>query len=242
MKRLLVIAVATVATFGCSALRDLNHRDHNNYENPFYAKYLNTGSALDNQILRTMEALRQRPDSAELHNELGSLLVQKGFPKDAEREFERAVNADSDFYSAWYNLGVVRAARGDDLGARHAFYRTIAHKPGHSHALFQLGLIEEKRENIDRAVELYAKAFGINPHLLEVDFNPRIVDTKLVDLALLKLYPTQHTRESMQFHGAPAGYRRPAVEAPSPQPRPENIVTPAPPATDPSQQPKKPPV
>ena len=52
-------------------------------------------SALDAQIASTVEAVRQNPDSAALHNELGALLMQKGFPKDAEREFERAINADS---------------------------------------------------------------------------------------------------------------------------------------------------
>ena len=162
MKRLLILAVAALTLAGCAELFD---RDKNPYENPFWAKYLNTGSNVDAAIARALEAVRQNPDSARTHNDLGVLLVQKGFPKDAEREFERSVNADSHFYPAWYNLGLVRASRGEDIGARHAFYRTVAYKPGHAAALFQLGLIEERRQNSDKAVKLYAKEVseGIYP-------------------------------------------------------------------------------
>lgn len=242
MNRILTIAVAAALLSGC-ALHDRLHPQPN-YDNPFYAKYLNTGSELDGRINETLNALRQNPDSPSLHNELGMLLVQKGFPKDAEREFERAVNADASFFPAWYNLGLARAARGDDLGARRAFYETIDQKPGHAQALFELGLIEEKRRNRDKAVDLYAKAFRINPALLGVRTNPRILDSELVHLALLKLYPDEHERRSMGFQGAPAGWqdRREDPPAPSPEQTPEKIVTPAPPATDPSQQPQKPPM
>lgn len=234
MNRLFLIAVTALVLSGCS--------NNANYENPFYAKYLNTGSQLDAEISHKMAQLRENPDSPALHNELGALLVQKGFPKDGEREFERAINADGRFYPAWYNLGQVRAARGDEIGARRAFRNTIDHKPGHALALFQLGLIEEKRHNNDRAIELYAKAFSINPALMAVSVNPLILDSELVDLALLKLYPTEHDRRGMLFHGTPTGWQeRQDPEAPSKETRPEKIVTPAPAPTDPSQIPVKPP-
>jgi tetratricopeptide (TPR) repeat protein len=235
MKRLLPIVTLAALLAASSALAA--HKSQNPYENPFYGKYLNTGSATDAQIQRTIEALRQTPESAPLHNQLGSLLVQKGFPRDAEREFERAVNADGHYYAAWYNLGLVRAANGDGTGARRAFYRTVDLKPGHAAALFQLGLIEEQRENYDRAVHFYSKAYAINPALLDVDVNPRVLDSKLTHVALLQGYSQAHTRESMQFQGAPiAGRDKVVPEAPSPQASPRNVVTPAPPVTDPSMQ------
>jgi tetratricopeptide (TPR) repeat protein len=235
MKRLLpvVLVVAALTAAGCSSMVGTSEM----YESPFYAKYLDTGSALDAQITRTLEALRANPRSPILHNELGALLVRKGFPNDAEREFERAINADSRYYPAWYNLGLVRAARGDQSGARRAFRRTVNVKPGHAAALFQLGLVEEANQHIDRAVDLYAKAYSINPALLDVQVNPRVLDSKLTHLALLRLYPIKHTRESMQFQGTPSGYREPQPrEAPSPQQPAEAIVPPAPPVTDPGTQ------
>lgn len=239
MNRLLAIAVAALALSGCSLI----YNDAN-YDNPFYAKYLDTGSELDGRINATLNALRENPDSAALHNELGSLLVQKGFPSDAEREFERAIDSDRRFYPAWYNLGLVRAARGDELGARRAFRNAVDRKPGHAQALFQLGLIEEKRGNSERAIKLYAKAFKINPLLMSVRVNPGILDTKLAHRALIEMYPTEHDRRSMLFEGTPSGWREAEdPQAPSPEQRPEKIVSPAPPATDPAQQPPaRPPV
>lgn len=234
MKRLALLAAALMIIGGCSATRSDNE---NPYANPFYAKYLNTGSTLDADIAQTLHALQQDPKSPELHNNLGALLVEKGFPKDAEREFERAVNLDSHFYPAWYNLGLVRASRGDELGSKRALSRTVDLKPGHAAALFQLGLIEEKRGHRDRAIELYAKSFGINPSLLDVQVNPRILDTKLTAYALLRLYPDAHARESMQFQGGSSTRVPQPQEAPSPQQAPETIVPPAAPVTDPAMQP-----
>lgn len=232
MKRLLLLAAA-VALAACSTTT--KHHDSNPYANPFYAKYLNTGAWVDAEITRTINDLSANPRSATLHNTLGQLLIQKGFPKDAETEFERAVNADSHFYPGWYNLGLVRMSRGDLIGAHHAFSRTVHYKPGHSAALFQLGLMEEKRNHPSAAVEYYAKAFTINPALLDVRVNPRILDSNLVDIALLKAYPNDHSRQSMAFNPAPPGYVQDGLNTPP------KVIGPAstPPAAAP--QPVKPP-
>ncbi|HVG22616.1 MAG TPA: tetratricopeptide repeat protein [Thermoanaerobaculia bacterium] len=232
MKRTLILLAALTA-FGCADFRKTTAAD---YETPFYAKYLNTGSSLDARINRALAGLRSDPTSAALHNELGMLLVQKGFPNDAEREFERAINLDGKYHEAWYNLGLVRAARGDEGGARRAWMATIHNKPGHAQALFQLGLVEEKLQHTDRAVDLYAKAIAINPRLMDVAVNPRVLDTKLLHLALIQAYPAAHDRASMQFQGGGARRTTPQ-QAPSAQPTPQQIIPPAAPATDPSQQP-----
>jgi len=239
MKRflLLPLGLAALALAGCAVTKSLtHHKSENPYAQPlFVQKYLDPNNPLDAQIQRTIDALRVRPDSAALHNQLGQLLVQKGFPKDAEREFERAVDADNHFYPAWYNLGLLRMARGNYTGAHVAFLSTVHYKPGHSAALFQLGLMEEKAQHTQEAVDLYAKAFSINHALLDVRVNPRILDAKLVDLALIKLYPNDHARQSMQFQ--PTGtYVQRSLEAVSTQPAGQNIVAPSAPLTDPSQQ------
>src|SRR5205807_8554662 len=121
---------------------------------------------------RTIDGVRALPTCAELHNQLGQLLVQKGFETDAETEFERAVDSDRHFYPAWYNLGLMRMARGNWTGAHIAFLATVPEKPGHSQALFQLGLMEEQRGHVDAAVDYYAKAFTINHTLLDLPSNP----------------------------------------------------------------------
>jgi tetratricopeptide (TPR) repeat protein len=228
MKRLLAAAAAALTLAGCAAFKNinLNHRTDNPYEKRlFVEKYLDPAVPLDAQIQRTIDALRALPNSAELHNQLGQLLVQKGFPKDAEQEFERAIDSDRHFYPAWYNVGLLRMARGNFTGAHVAFLATVHQKPGHSQALFQLGLMEEQRGHVDSAIDYYAKAFAINQTLLDVRSNPRILDSKLVDLTLLRLYPKDHARQSMRFLGTPPGYAQqnltpPAAEASAAQPAP----------------------
>jgi tetratricopeptide (TPR) repeat protein len=238
MKRLLLATAALIAITSCAALQKETHHEkaENPYVNPFYAKYLNTGSALDARIQSTLTALQKDPKSPQLHNDLGALLVQKGFAKDAEDEFERALNIDSHYYPAWYNVGLVRLSRGEIISARHAFGKTVSLKPGHAAALFQLGLLEEQAGNTNSAIKHYAKAFEINPALLDVQVNPRILDSRLTHVALIRAYPNMHSTESMQFQGAPGYIRDQPAQAPSPQARPSDIVTPAPPVTDPSMQ------
>ncbi|HEY8131728.1 MAG TPA: tetratricopeptide repeat protein, partial [Thermoanaerobaculia bacterium] len=160
MKRSLILAVAALTLFGCASVRKQNKNPY--AHRLFIEQFLDSRNPLDAQIQQTLQALRANPRSAALHNQLGQLLREKGFPKDAEVEFERAVNADPHLFPAWYNLGLVRQARGDYPGARFAYLRTIHYRKGHSAALFQLGLMEEQRHNIDAAVAYYAKAFSIN--------------------------------------------------------------------------------
>jgi tetratricopeptide (TPR) repeat protein len=243
MKRALTTSLAALTlvsmTYGCGSLQNLSlHRGGNPYEGRiFYTKYLNPqGSALDARIQHDLDQLRTNPDLASVHNDLGQALLEKGFPKDAEVEFERSVDADRRFYPGWYNLGLVRESRGNFTGARFAFRRAVAYKPGHAPALFQLGLMSEKCGDNSEAIEYLSKAFLINRQLLDVRVNPRILDSHLIDLALVKAYPDHHARASMQFQGAPVGYIDATEPALSPQPTAAQIVTPAAPVTDPGKQ------
>lgn len=211
MTKTFILAVAALAAFGCTALQHKQNADA--YDAPFYGKYLNTGMPIDAQIQARLDGLRENPDSAQLHNELGTLLVQKGFPKDAEVEYERAVSSDKKFYQAWYNLGTVRALNGDTAGSRSAYARTVDLKPGHPQALYNLGLLEEQAGNTERAVALYAKAFRHNANMMDVRYNPRLVDSRLTHLALIKLYPEEHARRSMQFQGMQPQPKDPATDA-----------------------------
>lgn len=228
MQRLLITAVA-LSLAGCAVFQ----ADPTPYDPPpFYARFLNTGSELDAQITQTLAALRESPDSPILHNQLGQLLVEKDFPQDAAREFERAINLDGDFYTAWYNLGLVRASLGDVSGARRAFRRTVNYRKGHGPALFELGLMAEKEGDDRAAVAYYAKALRHNPELLTVRHNPRVLDSRLMHLALIEKYPRAHAHESAVFEVPPAGYAEPEREAVSDEPTAGEIITPAAPVTD----------
>lgn len=210
MKKIAVIAAAALIAAGCSTTKFHSHRSQNPYANPFYMRFVNPSVPLDASIQRDVEILRVNPNSAATHNDLGQLLIQKGFPKDAEVEFERAVNADRRFYPAWYNLGLARAARGENHLAQFAFDRTLFYKPGDAWAHFQAGLLAEQRGDTESAIDHYAKAILRNHALLDVKVNPRVLDSKLIHLALIRAYPNEHARDTMLFQGTPPGYGEPS--------------------------------
>lgn len=240
MKKTILLLTLLPLLGGCAAVQETYDRVRfgaNPYqEPPFYARYLDPARPLDRDIWSVLEKLRVDPGNPQLHNELGTLLVTKGFPVDAEREFLRAVRNDGRLYAAWYNLGLIRQAQGNHRGAIAAFRETVDLKPGHAPALFQLGLIHEKRGATEAAIEYYAKSYAINPAMLDVRVNPRIVETSLVDRALLVNYDTQKRIASSVMQTVPTGYVDPrtrdaAPAAPSDVPQAEDIVTPAPPVT-----------
>lgn len=211
MKKIAVIAATALIAAGCSTTKTRfhSHRGENPYANPFYMRFVNPAVPLDASIQRDVDILRANPNSAVTHNDLGQLLIQKGFPKDAEVEFERAVDADRRFYPAWYNLGLARASRGETIGARFAFDRTLFYKPGDSWAHFQAGLLAEQRGDMDAAIDHYAKAILRNHSIIDVKVNPRVLDSKLIHLALIRAYPNEHSRDTMLFQGTPSGYAQP---------------------------------
>jgi len=245
MKRTVVILGTVALLTGCAQIRgkiDQARYGENPYvERPFYARYLSPTSPLDRQIEERLTGLRANPRSATLHNELGGLLVTKGFSNDAEREFNRAISIDSEFYPAHYNLALVRESKGDLSGASRSLQATVRNKPGHAAAIFHLGLLEEKRGRNENAIAYYSKALRYNRALLDVRVNPRILDTRLIDQALLLGYEEEHAERSMRLLGTPVGYVEPA--AVSNQPKAEDIITPTAPVTEPAaQSPTAPPV
>lgn len=239
MKNALLLSLLAFFATGCLTIQNRLDRarfgDNPYLEAPFYTRYLDTGSELDRDIQAYLGALREDPENPVFHNELGRLLVLKGFPNDAEREFRRAIASDDDFYPAWYNLGLLRASRGQYSAALRALNRTLDDKPGHAAAHFQKGLILERQGRTDDAVDSYAKAFKINFHLLEPRVNPQIIDSNLIDRALLQIYPEEHRRRSLQLQPTPPQLV-PERQAPSDVPELDEIVAPV--AREPQGQPQ----
>ncbi len=214
----------------CSSWSDARTKreERESYKNTFYMKYLDLGSSLDREIMARIEALRVNPASPALHNELGALLFERHFPKDARHEFERAIKVDKRFYPARYNLALLELAEGNEGRAERQFRKVLRQKPGHPEAHFSLGLMYEKNGRRDAAIEHYAKAYTINPELLQIKRNPRIVESELVTASLLTVYDESRARGSVQFQAAPFGYVEPAPPTPPAELVPDAIEEPVP--------------
>lgn len=239
---LLFVFGAAQCTWTHSMVDRVKHGENAYLDAPYYTRYLNTGSRADQQIREHLAALAENPDSAPLHNELGALLADKQLLNDAETEFRRAIAADRRYYPAWFNLAQTREARGNFSGAERAYGDTLDVKPGHPDAHFRLGLLLERRGKHDAAIDHYARAIKINRQILDVRKNPRVIDSQLLHLALLALYPEEHARRSVGMEGTPAGWVDKSVaqeESDSPEASPEEIVAPALPSTAPPAPPPK---
>jgi len=219
MKKLVVGALALALLSGCASFKE--HRaesarikvERESYQNPFYLKYLNPNNKLDQAIYARIEALRENQVDPVTHNELGALLFQRDFPKDAMAEFEKAIDLDKKFYPAWFNKGLVYLSQDKLHSAERSFRKAVNLKPGFGEAQFHLGLVYEMEGRHEAAIEHYARAFSINWDLLDPRVNPRIVDSELRARALMELYQKEHASAAARFSGPHPDYN---FEAPAP--------------------------
>jgi tetratricopeptide (TPR) repeat protein len=106
--------------------------------------YLNLGVArlkqddLEGATAALARAAELDPALSRVHLYLSWVAMRRRLPDEALREGERAVALDARDPEAWNHLGAVRAQSGDAQGARAAWERTLAIRPGDSQALANL--------------------------------------------------------------------------------------------------------
>ena len=132
-------------------------------EDPFYRKYLVAGNPLDDEILSMEKKVEANPNDATLRNDFGNLLALRKFPEQAAEQYEMAAELDPTNFIADYNLGILRETEGKMAAAMTAYQKSIARKPGFPQSRFRLGRLYEMQDNLDAAVEQYAKALRIDP-------------------------------------------------------------------------------
>lgn len=113
------------------------------------------------------EACRLAPDTAEYQNNLGFALYLLGRHAEAVEALRRAVVLQPNLPRYRNNLGFALGALGDDAGARAAFVAA----GGPAQAENNLGLLFERRGELERAREAYAQALKLDPSLGEAQRN-----------------------------------------------------------------------
>ena len=89
--------------------------------------------------------------STDLAN-LGVLILEKGFPNDAEHYLREALKLDEGNYEAAYRLGLVLQRQGHDHKAMRYYKKTLKVRPGFAEARFMLALAEERGGLRDAAI------------------------------------------------------------------------------------------
>src|SRR5262249_47986938 len=91
------------------------------------------------QVFREM--LRDYPNSAEVHNNLGLVLLQSKDSGNAQVEFQEALRLKPDYADAHYNLALAFLQKHDLESGLRELERTVSLNPQHTDALYNLGVV-----------------------------------------------------------------------------------------------------
>ncbi len=214
MKRVVVVAVV----LACAAVARA----------AVFERFLSPDRPADRAIMAYVKLANAGQASSRDLTELAVLLVDKGFPKDAETYLRQALTLDKKNFDAAYRLGLVLQRMGRDGEAVRAYKRALKVRPGHSEARFMLALAEERCGRRSEAIRDYAKAYHHNPSLSDPDRNPLVYDSSLQTEAELVRYRAEVAAATLKVEAVdPEAVKRMMAAIPSAQATPAAAAAPA---------------
>jgi len=217
-----------------------------------FERYLHADRPADRAILGYLQLDQEGKATSRDLAELGVLLLDKGFPKDAERYLRKALAKDKENFEARYRLGLVLQRQGQYREAIRCYKKVVRQRPGHAYARFMLALAEERAGRRTAAIRDYAKAYRFAPDLAVPAKNPLLYDSKLQIEAQIERYRFEVATETLKVEAidpaavarmmsalpggqpdrpvqvAPGGVATAPAPTPTPQPGAPPAATPAP--------------
>lgn len=166
-----------------------------------FERHLSADRPADRAIMAYLELEKSGKATSMDLAELAVLLVNRGFPKDAEEYLRAALKLDKHNHEAAFRLGLVLQRQGRDAAACRYYRRTLKERPGHGPARFMLALAEERAGRTRAAVEDYKRAYRHAPDLADPAKNPLVLDSRLQTQALIEHY--RDTVDRATYHVFP---------------------------------------
>ncbi len=113
------------------------------------------------------EVVRDHPESAQAHLDLGRALIRLGRLDAAEAELRQGLRLDPTAVNGHYLLGGVLVLRKDDAGAEACYRRAIELKPTHHLAHYQLGQCRLRQHDSAGAADAFRAALRARPNMTE---------------------------------------------------------------------------
>ncbi|MBZ5516770.1 MAG: tetratricopeptide repeat protein [Acidobacteriia bacterium] len=110
-----------------------------------------------------LATLREVPDSAMSHNNLGNSYRQEGNRTLARQQYVAAIASDPSLFEAYVDLALVLQEDGAVEGARAMFRRAAQVNPGLPETFYGWGLLERGAGDVELARQLFARAVALNP-------------------------------------------------------------------------------
>lgn len=201
---------------------------------PVYVHWLVPGDPGDETIREYWERSRRGELSPAGLVDLGTMLFERGYPKDALEMYREALHRDKTLYEAWFRIGVVEHRAREYEDARHAYQECLDLMSGHGWCNFYLGLLEEQTGHPTKALEHFEKAYEHAPALADPKVNPEVLQSKLQVGAAVK-----QSSEERFTAAAPLAFLEPQqvqevrqqylpTATPSPTPTAAPVATPTP--------------
>ncbi|HVN75880.1 MAG TPA: tetratricopeptide repeat protein [Thermoanaerobaculaceae bacterium] len=153
-----------------------------------FERFLSPDRPADRAIMGYLELIKAGKATSMDYANVGVLILEKGFPGDAEDYLAAALKLDKHNYEAAYRLGLVLQREGRDREAVRYYKKTVKERPGYAQALFMLALAEERCGEREAAIHHYAKAYRHAPELANPKKNPLVYDSALQTEAALRHY------------------------------------------------------
>jgi hypothetical protein len=201
---------------------------------PVYVRWLVPGDPGDETIREYWERSQRGELSPAGLVDLGTMLFERGYPKDALEMYREALHRDKTLYEAWLRIGVVEHRAREYEDARHAYHKCLDLMSGHGWCNFYLGLLEEQTGHPTNALEHFERAYEHAPGLADPKVNPEVLQSRLQFGAAVK----QSTEERFTA-AAPLAFLEPKqvqevrqqylpTATPSPTPTAAPVATPTP--------------
>ena len=129
----------------------------------------------DKAIPLLQEAIRQRPNNASYHYELGFTFDQKDLTGQATEEYRQAISLKPDHWEAHNNLGTVYFNNSQIDEAIKEFSTTLQIDPSNAVAHNNLGSAYARKGLLDQAIEQYSQALRLKPDYPDAQNNLRSV-------------------------------------------------------------------
>jgi len=109
-------------------------------------------------ITTFQEALTLKPQSPDLHNNLGVVYKEKGAPDQALDQYRQALALAPQHAEALNNMGVVLQDQGKLAEAAEAFHQALTLKPAYANAHYHLGLVRLWQGQEDAALSCFQRS------------------------------------------------------------------------------------
>jgi len=113
------------------------------------------------------EYLNARPETAEVHFNLGTILSKLGRTEEAIDAFNAALKWDPELIAAYNNIGLIHRDEGRLQQAREAFERALLIQPQYGPAVINLGLVLTQLRTNEQSQEAERRLDTLRPELAE---------------------------------------------------------------------------